>query len=442
MHVDVAVVGAGMAGIAAALEVRAAARSVVLVDPTPGGRLRTVNGLEVGPQSLLGSADDTWWVLEQLGLTPDVVPLPRRLPRLLARNQRLCALSPSPVSLLTTAALTWAERSRLAAEWVGFGRAAPPEARSNESVHDFLSRRFGPSFATHVAGTALTGVYATPTEALEARTALPAWVEAERASGSVLRGLLKNARAHQRPDRPASYRLAEGFSSIGATAARLLPHVAHRASTLRREPAASAPGVTRRWRVTHDVTCDALVVATPPGSLPQLFDRALPSFEPVSIAVVHWAEKHSGEAHLPRGFGYLAHPRDGFYSLGCVFTGSLDPGKPGHFASFVGGAWHPERVEHRDDELLAGIDADLRRLSGGRAGTIVHVERWREGFTPPRLGHAADVAALRATLEHDGVWLAGGYLGAGTVRDAATTGRMAGQRAVAHVTALCEARAA
>lgn len=415
MHVDVAIIGAGMAGIAAALEARATGRSVVLIDPSPGGMLRTVNGLEVGPQSLLGSADDVWWVLEQLSLSNDVVSLPRALPRVLVRGGRLCPISPSPVSLLTTKALTWGERFALLREL-----RMKPSTVGEESVHDFLTHRFGESFASNVAATALTGVFATPTDQLEAKSALPAWVEAA-SHGSVLRGLMKNKRV---AGRPASYRLKHGFSSIGLEAMRTLPHVAQSVNRLRRS--------MHGWHVNEEVTARSVVVAVSPSALPALLGHA-PSFEPVSIAVVHW---RSSEARLPRAFGYLANPRDGLFSLGCIFTGALDPSKPDHFASFIGTGWH------LDDALLrSGIDGDLRRLTGGSIGEIVHVERWASGFTPPRLGHSARVTELRAH-ERNGLFLAGAYLGSGTVRDAATFGRRAGRSAIEYAVNAREANAA
>ncbi len=425
MHVDVAVVGAGMAGIAAALEAREAGRSVVLIDPSPGGLLRTVNGHEVGPQSLLGSADDVWWVLEQLQLINEVVPLPSRLPRFLVRDGRLCAISASPVSLLTTSALTWSERLSLGRELVRGAHGAA----DGESVQAFIARRFGESFAAKVAATALTGVFATPIDSLEAKSALPAWVEAERTKGSVIRGLISG---HRRVEgRPASYRLRGGFSSIGTRAAGAVRHVPLAANRLRRTPSG--------WQVTNEVLAQTVVIATAPASLESLVGGALPRFEQVSIAVVHWT---STESKLPKGFGYLANPADGLFSLGCIFTGDLDGTKPSQFASFVGGAWHPERVGLDDGAMRRGIEGDLQQLTGGRVEAVLHVERWALGFTPPRLGHAARVAALRSAVERDGVFLAGGYLGSGTVRDAASFGRQAGRAAVAQLVATPEASAA
>lgn len=424
MHVDVAVIGAGMAGIAAALEIKARGRSVVLIDPSPGGLLRTANGFEVGPQSLLGSADDLWWVLEQLKLTADVVPMPKGLPRFLVRDGRLCPISPSPLILLSTRALTWGERLAVLNEL-----RSKETGPANESVHAFVSRRFGESVAEHVATTALTGVFATPIDQLEAKSALPSWVEAEAQHGSVIRGLLRRPRGA--PHRPRSYRLRHGFSSIGAEATRAVPFVAQAVQQLRR----SGQG----WQLNEQISARALVVAVPPTALAGLGLTSTVSFQPVSIAVVHW---NGSDARLPQGFGYLAHPGDGFFALGTIFTESIDAAKPGHFASFVGGSWHPERVVLDDAALKAGLDSDLKRLTGGEVKELLHVERWEQGFTPPRLGHATRVEALRAQVEHDGLFLAGAYLGSGTVRDAASSGRRAGRSAAEHAGMNREASAA
>lgn len=64
----------------------------------------------------------------------------------------------------------------------------------DESVHDFVSRRFGPEFARLFLSAFIHGIYATDARALSVRAAFPFLVDAERRGrGSVVRGFVRDA---------------------------------------------------------------------------------------------------------------------------------------------------------------------------------------------------------------------------------------------------------
>lgn len=81
MNPDLTIVGAGLAGLTAAIEAAEGGRRVTVTEahPLPGGRARSLTGpyrANLGPHAIY--VDGPWWAwLERRGLMPPVVPVPR-----------------------------------------------------------------------------------------------------------------------------------------------------------------------------------------------------------------------------------------------------------------------------------------------------------------------------------------------------------------------------
>ncbi|MBC8085729.1 MAG: FAD-dependent oxidoreductase, partial [Phycisphaerae bacterium] len=131
-HVDVAVVGAGVTGLAAAwaAEQKGATVAVVEAGANCGGSIQSqhIDGflVERGASSMTGSAA-LMRVLGQLGLRDEVVVPPTNASRrFIVRNSKLCPLPSSPLGLLTTPALTWRGKMRALREpWVAQSQVSP-----------------------------------------------------------------------------------------------------------------------------------------------------------------------------------------------------------------------------------------------------------------------------------------------------------------------------
>ncbi len=442
---DVVVIGGGLAGLAAALELRQAGREVVVLEAGPelGGKARsrqTPQGLfPTGPSSFSGKAVELWRLLEQLGLRDEAVPLdPRTRTRFLVRGGRLQAIRPNPVSLFTTGAFTWGERWALVKALFARDRTRAPEG--DESMAAFLTRCFGPSLVEHVFGALFNGIYAGDLSTLSAQTCLTSLVESERATGSPLRGLFRKSGPPSPLARRGFFTLRGGLGRIGEAAAKVLP--------VRLESAVSAlelsgGGVTVRARQGgRSVELDArqVVLATEADVAAKLLGPALPAAAAVlgrfvysPVTMVQWAEKQAGDSRLPDGFGYLAAPVERTFALGTLFVGDLLGASPRTFTTFVGGALTPERAALDDAALAAGLGEDLRRLTGGRVGEVAGVVRWPGAVFQAPVGHRAQLAALEAAVGAHPLALAGSYLGAAAMRDAAAAGQRAAARLLGQV---------
>ena len=155
------VVGAGIAGLAAALELQSATREVLVIDASdrPGGMLRTdhVSGyvVERGPNTVQVKAP-MLALLRRLELDNRLIPAePESRTRYLYQDGSLQRVPLSPLALAGSRLLSGRAKLRLLAEpFLRRGDA------SNESVAEFMGRRLGPEVVTRLVGPFLTGLYA------------------------------------------------------------------------------------------------------------------------------------------------------------------------------------------------------------------------------------------------------------------------------------------
>ena len=165
---DVAVVGGGAAGLAAAYELHQRGASFVLLEAAPrlGGVIRTeqVDGftLDAGPDSLLVQKPAALELCRELGLGERLVPTLEPRTGYILRNRLLPIPGASVLGIPTaiapwvgTALLSPAAKLRMAAEWL-----IPRGDATQESVGDFFRRRFGREMVEYVAEPMLAGIHA------------------------------------------------------------------------------------------------------------------------------------------------------------------------------------------------------------------------------------------------------------------------------------------
>ncbi len=436
-EVEVAIVGGGLAGIAAALELQHAGREVLVLEASDrlGGKvgsIRSPHGVfPTGPVGFNAHHETLWRLLALLGLEERVVPFsPSASTRYIVRAGALRGIRPHPFSVLSTRALTWAEKLRLVRDFLAF--RLPPRTE-DESLDSFLSRRFGRSLVDHFFAAVLTGVFAGDLQKLSAETCLPALTNAEREYGSVLRGLLHALRKARGGPRRGLFTLPEGMGLIGERARERLPALLNTAVT-------SLTAANDRVELSGpsvEVVARRVVLATEAHVAARLLEASAPTaaavlrtFAYAPLALAHWAEATPGSSRLPSGFGFLTAPAEQLFSLGTLFVGDLFGQTPRRFSTFVGGALWPERAALPDDQLARGIEGDLAKLTGGRLETWVAVQRWPRAVFQPAPGHARSLGILHEALGQSPIVLAGSYLGGAAMKDALASGFAAAQALV------------
>ena len=419
-NTDVIVIGGGLGGLLVGCEVaRRGGRPLVLeAGPAPGGVAATIRDsgylLEPAAGSFLLPHPQLTPILESAGAT--VVPATDASHRRYVYNDgRLFELA-GPAALATGLVSVGGKLRMLREPFV-----RPPSERSDESLHSFFARRFGPEMGLLGATLMAHGVFAGDPDRLSARAAFPAFVELEDAAGSLLRGGV--ARIRSRPKgapRPKVHVAPDGMIAL---AAELAAHLGDRFRTSWPVDVIRADG--DGWLVSGptDERAPAVVVALAPAAAaavtPEPLSVVLSEAHAAPVAVVGLGG-HSADLPLPTGFGALTGPQAGVRALGLLFESSYAPGRAPDrhrlLKGIYGGAADPSVMALTDQQLV-----DLAVAETGRVlGVVPHpawtrVVRHVPGIPQYDIGHLAWLDRLDAvTATLPGLYLAGwGYRGIG-----------------------------
>ncbi len=447
---SVAVLGGGVAGLAAAYRLSTQAHTVTLYEAGTrvGGVVRSERRdgylAEAGPNSLSEPDPSVRGLLDELGLTSrQVEAAPAASNRYIVRDGRLVALPRSPSGLLTSRAFSaWAKIGLLREPFVAAG-----DPSRDESIADFVSRRFGRELLDYAAGPFVGGIHAGDPAALSMRHAMPRLFALEQEHGSIFRGVLARRRAaragggaaSEAPGRSVSF--PDGMAEIPNALARRL---GDRVRTGAPVEAIVPDGAGWMVRVGGgERRYDAVVCATPAhafGGLRlggeaggRLAELAAIPYAPVAVVVLGF--RRDEVAHPLDGFGALVPAVERRQLLGVLFSSTLFPGRaPDGFVTltaFVGGARQPELAALDPDALVSLVRRELEDLLGARGQpTFRQVVAWPRAIPQYVLGYERWLAVMDdVETANPGLFLAGSYRGGIGLGDALRSGLEAARRA-------------
>jgi oxygen-dependent protoporphyrinogen oxidase len=443
--VDIAIIGAGAAGLAAATALGAAGREVVVLEAAgrAGGSAwserragylveRGANAFRLGPGALA--------FLRAAGLEARLLGAsPASRERFLLRGGRLVPVPMSPWAFARTPLLSARGKRRLLAE--PFVRRGDG---SGESVAAFATRRLGAEAVEALIGPFLTGVYAGDERRLGAAAVFPSLVEAEARRGSITLGLLTASFARGRPrGRPGSWSTADGLGGlIGALAGAFgdALRCSAQVSRIRFEDAAYHLEIAGQ-SASEEIRARGLVLAVPAASGSTLLEPLTPvrakllgtlAYAPVASISLGFAVDALRER--VRGFGFLVPRGEGDALLGCLFPSELFPGRApaGHalLTLLAGGTRRPDVLDWPDDRLLAALLRELDTALGVRGEPILlGVARWPQAVPQPGPDHARLVGSVRqAAYQFPRLELAGASYDGVAFGDALASGAAAAAR--------------
>lgn len=438
-EIDAVVVGAGIAGLGAALELQAAGCEVLVIDPgdRPGGVMRTehVAGfvVESGPNTTVVKAPMRRFLEERglTGLLRKATPASRL--RWIFRGGGLVPVPTTPWALAGTPLLSTRAKLRLLTE--PFRRRGPS---ATESVGEFVSRRLGGEVAEELVGPFLTGVYAGDERQLGAAAVFPGLVELEQRFGSLALGGVMRGLGGRGP---------RGLRGSHATEQGFGPFARHLAEQLAEPPALGS----RVARVAPDGGRWHVDVTSPSGDLSLSASRvvvAAPAWEAAAVlrgADAEVAEALEGVAYAPivvapvgvdpgavptpiEGFGFLVPRDEELGLLGCLFMSRLFPGRAPAgrelLQCMLGGMRWPEAVHLPDDAIRERLAADLERTLGiADAPPPLRLTRWPRAVPQPGRDHAGRMDWVTGRLrDRKGLALAGAYVAGVSVADSLASG--------------------
>jgi oxygen-dependent protoporphyrinogen oxidase len=417
--VDLAVVGGGLCGLAAAWRARLSGRRVVLLEAAPrvGGVLRTRSEggyrFEEAAAGFPSSAAHLLALRASLPAPPAIVrPPPEASRQYLLVRRGLVSVPRSPAALVRSGLLSLPALLRLLSEAARGSR----RSRRPETLAAFVTRRFGRAVAADLLRPVTLGIHGSPPASLGAADAFPTLVETERSRGSLIRAL-----ARRQGPRREVWTFEEGMEALPrALAAALGDAVRTATAATAIEPrtdgarvhAASGPSLVAR-EVVLATTADAQAALLAP--LSRVAAEALAAVGYVPMAVVNLGVPPGGSPPIPAAFGFLRGRGARVRVLGCAFPGVLDPSvaPPGHalVRCFLGGAADPDALSLDDGRLREIAERDLGTALGGRVRSdFARVVRHARAIPVLSPGHRARMAAAASLLAPHGVRLSGSHV--------------------------------
>lgn len=453
MSVDVAIAGAGIAGLAAAYELQRRGVSVRLFDARPqvGGVIRSdrVDGWVVdgGPDSLLVQKPAAVGLCRELGIADRLVSTLTPRTAYILRDGRLHPIPegsflgfPIRVSALATSSLfSVGGKLRMACEVLVPSR----DDDADESIAAFVRRRFGEEAVDYLAEPLLAGIHAGDVDRLSIRALFPRLVDAEQQSGSIIRAF----RALKLKPSPGG-----AFVSLPGGVGELVDALA----------AAIAPGtITTSARATdlrHAGTCtldttagsiqaSAVILALPAyaagGVLRGVHTglAALCAEVPyASTATIAFGFRREQVAHPMQGSGFVVPRIERNPLLAATWVTSKWPHRApdGHvlLRAFLGGGRDPRRLEQSDGELIdLAREALSEVMSISGEPIFSRIYRWTQQSPQYEVGHLERLAAIEAHLARfPGLFVTGSGFRSIGIPDCIADGRETAARAAAFVT--------
>lgn len=424
---QVVVIGGGISGLACALRLQQLGTPVTLleVNDRPGGLIGTEARqgflFESGPQSFQGT-ETVLSLIRDLGIESGLCKADPRAPRFVLRHGRLRKIPMAPQGFLTGSLLGVGSRWKIVSE--GLSRTKPPA--EDESVAQFVRRKFGHEILEYLVSPFVSGIYAGDPEKLSLRAAFPTLEEWEREYGSVLRGAMKSRPAkgaRQGPPPLCSFQRGMGvltgtmFAKLGANAKSGM-----RVDAVTKTDQGFQVQVTRNGR-SEQMNAGAVVLATPayvashiaaPLSAKAAQTLSGIAYAPVVVVAAGY-HSHQSAAALD-GFGVLIPRSEKYRTLGIVWNSSLFPNRAPQgqmtLTSILGGATDSAVIEKSDQEIIAIAEHEHSKILKIQGAPIISAI-WKHPRALPQynLGHAHAVREIRE-VERDipGLYFAGNYL--------------------------------
>lgn len=449
----VVVVGGGISGLAAArrLEAIAPDAEVLLVerDAELGGKLRTehVDGfvVEAAPDSFLSRKERGVGLCEELGLRDELIArrpehhrtFVRRGDELHPLPEGLTGMIPTSLEALEASELlSPAGKTRFAAEVDVPARLG----LADESIGEFVSRRFGREAYEALVEPLMTGIYGGDGDQLSLQATFPQLRVLELEHGSLLRGLSAPSPSELPP-----------FVSLRDGLGRLVDALSESFERTELVTGREAVRVSRDTTFAvhlagaETVVADGVVIATPAYVTAELLTdldsdlaaahRTIPY---ASSVVVSLGFSRADVVPLD-GYGYLVPRSDGRDVLACTWSSQKWEGRaPDDFVLvrvYAGRFGGRDLTERSGDDLVALARYELRFLGVEAEPVLRRVHRWPWGMPQYVLGHPERLARIDAALAaHPGLALAGSaYRGVG-IPDCIHSGELAAESVVRALT--------
>lgn len=441
-----AVIGGGIAGLAAAWEGLQQGAEVVVLEAGGrlGGKIQTERAdgrvIEHGPDSFVAYRPAALALIRELGMEEDVIST-RGTRKVFLRSRGRMRRLPDGMGMVLPTRLWPFVTTGTLAPWdklrAGFDLVIPRLLGDGDvSIGAFLGRRLGRGIVSKFADPMIGGIYGASVDELSLDAVLPSLRINEREHRSLMLASLAQGRTKRlTPGAGSPFRTLSG--GLGDLVDRLATELTRQGADLRTGVTVSGledhPDRTRVLFEDGSVTANAVVLATGPAGAARLLagpaPQAAAALEAIPLAsttVVTLAYAQAAFAAPVTSHGWLeagAAPVSGVTISSAKWEGRA-PDDEVLIRAFV-----PDRVgplaRAGDQELLTAVRAHVELALGATsAPTDSWISRWRSDMPKYTVGHLDRVKTVETALEATPWRVAGSALHGVGVPDCIADGRV------------------
>jgi oxygen-dependent protoporphyrinogen oxidase len=434
------VVGGGIAGLAAAVHLKAGAKAhdkqvdVLLLEKNSriGGKFLTERQdnflIEAGPDSFLPEKIWTVNLAKHLGLEPEMLPSNDRFKGTFIYSRNKLHSLPEGVMLMVPTMFMPMAKSNLIS-WPGKMRMGlemlipKRKVMEDESLASFVTRRLGRECLEKIAEPLVAGIHTSNPDNMSVLATFPRFVQMEQKSGSLIRGMLASIKSRPHatlsgpPPKPGAPKMTyfmsfkNGMQELSQACADYIGKDSIRlgASVASVEP--KGKGYTVVLASGEKIDADYVMLGTASYDSAEMvkgFDQTLADqmnrIEWSSSATVSIALRKDDVKVPLRGFGFIV-PRVEGRRINAATYSSIKwsfraPDDHILIRAFVGGGHHEELVHELDDPgMTAMILEELDAVLGLKANAkFSKVYRWIKGMPKYTVGHLDRIGLLDRTL--------------------------------------------
>ena len=454
MSISIGIIGAGISGLATAYNLReqltekGLAHSIAIYEKSyrPGGSIYSdrIDGflVEWGPNGFLNNEPATLELVDKLGMRDRlVISNDSARKRFILIGGRLRPVPTSPPGFIKTDIIPFRSKLRFAIE---------PFIRKNkadieESVADFVRRRFGKMAVDRMFDPLMSGIYAGDVEKLSIHSTLKVFSELEREHGSVVKGMIKRVAQRRKEKKqnleaenellttsknPMMSKLMSFRDGMGELIISLANSLKEniRFYTGISSVSQGKEGYQVEWNSGNESGSEAhdiVILAAPPRTSSLLVEQLNPALAAVmkeitssTIAVVALGYEKAALENGLDGFGYLIPRKEGLRSLGVLWSSSIFERRADKNSAMltvmIGGAHDSEAIKLDDKELIACAISEFESILRPKVQPVMtKVMRHVDGIPQYNLGHQERLEKIESILSGlPGLHLSGnGYHG-------------------------------
>ncbi|KAJ4841649.1 Pyridoxine/pyridoxamine 5'-phosphate oxidase 2 [Turnera subulata] len=455
----VAVVGAGVSGLAAAYKLKSHGLTVTVfeAEARAGGRLRSVShgGLiwDEGANTMTETEVEVQSLLDDLGLREkQQFPISQHK-RYIVRNGEAVLIPTNPIALIKSNILSAKSKLQLILEpflWRKSESSRVSDAYTGESVGEFFQRHFGKEVVDYLIDPFVAGTFAADPESLSARHSFPELWNLEKQFGSIIAGAIKTKLSAKREksketdgtsgkkNRRGSFSFLGGMQTLTDTLCKEIGK-----DELKLGSKVLSLSYDDNWLVSYaskgdkhaqGSSYDAVIMTAPLCNVKEMAIKKsrnifpldfLPEVNYTPLSVIITTFKKENVKRPLEGFGVLVPSKEqqnGLKTLGTLFSSMMFPDRAPDdlylYTTFVGGSRNKE---------LAKASTSFTLLNGSHFF-------WSKGF--PLYGRNYDVvveAIEKLEKRLPGFFYAGNHKGGLSVGKSISSGCKAADRVISYL---------